>query len=140
MLALQPVPPVEKIQKPSADPKLTREEEEAITWAVVTLFSLWDLGESQALRLLGGLPAGEWNDWKGGCIGPLSHDRKLRVAHLMAIYLNLRSLFLDKRNANLWITRKNMAFDGLSVLHVMLRDGLDGIVRVRHYLDSVIAG
>ena len=62
------------------------------------------------------------------------------MAHLMAIHLNLRSLFLDKRHAYLWITQKNMAFDGLLVLHVMLRDGLDGIVRVQHYLDSVIAG
>ena len=61
MLALQPVPPVEKIQKPSADPKLTREEGEAMARAVVTLFSLWDLDESQVLRLLGDLPAGEWN-------------------------------------------------------------------------------
>lgn len=98
--------------------------------AAIGLCRLWDLNDHQAAILL---------DHPAGGIDQLTDEGKIRVEHLLGIQAALRVLFRDPTRAHAWIKRPNSIYDGKTALDVMMTTGLDGIVRVRRYLEAECA-
>ena len=115
---------------------ITDAEALAMARAAVNLFDRWELTETQACQLLGGLPRRTYVRWKAGEIGRIGRDLKARLSHLMGIHKALRIIFKEPERGYAWVRRPNDAFAGRSALDVMLRGELTDIVRIRHYLDA----
>ena len=77
--------------------RITDEEARALARATVNLFGKWDLKDSEACTLLGGLSTSTWARWKRGAVGEIPRDRRSRMAILMGIHKGLRYLFRDAR-------------------------------------------
>jgi uncharacterized protein (DUF2384 family) len=121
---------------PSPRAEISDEEGAAMGRAVVNLFERWQLGEREAVTLLGGLSPRTWARWKRGEIGRIDRDRKARLSNLMGIHKALRLIFTENARAYGWIRRPNAAFGGRSALDVMLGGELTDLMRVRRYLDA----
>lgn len=68
----------------------------------------------------------------------LDEDRSDRISHLANIILGLQRIFgAESPAARAWLTTPNRAFKGRSPLVVMRDGGLDGILRVRHYIERL---
>jgi uncharacterized protein (DUF2384 family) len=119
-------------------PKLTQEESRAIVGAVVRLFDRWSVADTEALVLLGDLPAQTWSEWKAGTVHSVARDVEARLAHLLAIHRALRTIFTDSQLGYRWVRQPNTAFGGRSALDVMRQGELDDIVLVHRYLESVV--
>ncbi|WP_235917211.1 MbcA/ParS/Xre antitoxin family protein [Maritimibacter harenae] len=119
-------------------PKLTQEESCAMVGAVVRLFDRWSVADTEALVLLGDLPAQTWSEWKAGTVHSVARDVEARLAHLLAIHRALRTIFTDVQRGYRWVRQPNTAFGGRSALDVMRQGNVDDIVRVRRYLEGVV--
>ncbi|GAB6194888.1 hypothetical protein PAGU2595_001870 [Lysobacter xanthus] len=105
---------------------------------VIALLEKWGLSAEQQLALLAS---------KGQSVSTLQQlnngDCSLppavlqRFGHLIGIHGSLRLLFPEDKELRFsWIWRRNLAFDGLAPIDIMLRDGADGIARVWAVLDQ----
>lgn len=113
----------------------TPEARRAVAEAVLALLQRWGLHEAKQAELLGvrdiamvvegGLPPGD--------------DLMLeRAGHLLAIGRILTRLYADEVAADWWVTSPCDAFGGFAPITLMVQ-GLDGIKRVRAYLEEVAA-
>lgn len=116
---------------------LTADEAAASARAVVNLFDRWQLSDTEARQLLGGMAARSWARWKAGEIGRIDRDLATRLSLLLGIHKALRIIFgRDPGRAYTWVRRANDAFDGQSALEVMLRGEMLDLYGVRRYLDA----
>lgn len=126
-------PPLEDQHDP-----LSEEGHQALARMVIRLFDHWDLPLETHADLLG-LSAAAYatlNRYREG--HPLADDRDLleRVAHLLGIHKNLRSLFPHNRElVYRWPTTCNSDFGNCTPVDVVVERGLEGILRVRRNLD-----
>lgn len=112
------------------------ESRASLTKMVMRLFGLWQIPTSDQGALLGRSLSSIRRYRNGGCI---SGDEELldRIGALLGIHKSLRIIF--PRNRDLvygWLTAKNKAFEDQAPIEIMLK-GSDGIVAVRHYLESI---
>ena len=112
----------------------TPEAQKAVIDAVTALLSRWGLHEAKQAELLG---LSDISAAREGTI--LTGDPEIleRVGNLLAIGRALRKLFPDDLAADWWVTSPNEEYGGFSPLVIML-GGLDGIQRVRAFLESRI--
>jgi hypothetical protein len=121
---------------PPQGPAFTLVEEQAMQRAVVRLFGLWTLRDSDAAILLGDMSVRTFQRWKEGSFGRAGPDLCARMSNLIGIHKALRLLFTDKDRAHNWVNQPNSAFGGASALAIMLGGQLTDIMRVRRYLDA----
>ena len=112
------------------------QEAHAMQRAVIRLFDLWGLNESQAVVLLGGIAIRTYQRWKRGEYGRVNIDLQERLSLLMGIHKALRLLFKEPRRGYEWVQRPNTVFAGRSALDLMLDGRLPNLMRVRQYLDA----
>ena len=112
----------------------------AMKRALPVLFARWGLTDAEAATLLGGLSTKTLQRWRDGAGGRVGRDLADRMSNLLGIHKALRLIFADPARGYAWIRKPNAAFDGASALEVMLRGGMEDILRVRRYLDSVRGG
>lgn len=124
----------------TAAPAITDGEGLAMARAVVRLFELWQLTDTEACVLLGELSPRTYARWKAGEFGRVGRDLKARLSNLMGIHKALRITFTEPARSYGWIKRPNQAFGGRSALAVMLQGELLDLVRVRRYLDAERGG
>lgn len=105
------------------------------------LAAYWQLTPAELGQLLGGVPASTLRRWRGQVgrqgIAATSHPAALnRMLYLIRIYVALRTLFADARQARGWLRRPNdgIGFDGRSALDRMLTGDLHQLQAVHDYL------
>ncbi|MEM9667453.1 MAG: MbcA/ParS/Xre antitoxin family protein [Pseudomonadota bacterium] len=116
---------------------ITDEQGAAMARAVVNLFRRWELSDSEACTLLGGISVATYNRWKLGKTGRLGPDLKMRLSLLMGIHKGLRYLFADLARVYAWVKKENAHFGGRSALQVMMQGRITDLFDIRTYLDAV---
>lgn len=115
---------------------ITIAEAQAMQRAIIKLFELWKLTESEAAILLGGVNPRTYHRWKKGEYGRTSVDLNARLSNLMGIHKSLRLLFKDAQRSYDWLRKPNTIFAGESALQIMLNGEFTDLLRIRHYLDA----
>lgn len=106
--------------------------------AFVKIAAKWDLTESQARGLLGGIASSTFYAWKSEPgKQKLSQDTLLRISLVIGIYKALHIYFGEKW-ADRWVTLGNRAsmFAGTAPIEYMIRQGQPGMLQVRRMLDA----
>lgn len=105
--------------------------------AVINLFHKWELTDTDACILLGGISSATYNCWKRGEIGRIQKDLRSRLSLLLGIHKALRIIFREPERCYRWVRKENDVYGGLSALDIMKQGNLNDLLQVRQYLDSV---
>ena len=114
-----------------------RENRERLARMVVQLFDHWRLPTPDQASLLGLSPASRATVARYRNGEPLADNTDLlsRVGHLLGIHKALRIIFPHDRDlAYRWVSTPNRRFGGRMPLEI-LKQGYEGILVVRRYLD-----
>lgn len=106
--------------------------------AFIRIAGQWDLTESQARGLLGGIASSTFHAWKSEPQKQkLSQDTLLRISLVLGIYKALHIYFGGKW-ADRWVTLQNRGpmFAGAKPVDYMIRQGQPGMFQVRRMLDA----
>jgi hypothetical protein len=106
--------------------------------AFVNIAEKWDLSETQARGLLGGIASSTYHAWRTEPRGKkLDQDTLMRISLLIGIYKAL-NIYFGKPWADRWVTLANRGtmFAGVAPIDYMLRHGQPGMVQIRRMLDS----
>ena len=116
----------------------TRDSRERLARMVVALLDHWKLPPNDQALLLG-LSAHSRSSiarYRRGEPLADSADLLARAGHLLGIHKALRILFPHDRGlAYRWVTTPNRRFADATPLDVMKRNGYEGMLAVRRYLD-----
>lgn len=111
--------------------------EKAGVKAVLNLFKKWELSDTDACILLGGISSATYSRWKRGDIGKVKVDLRSRLSALLGIHKALSIIFTDSERCYKWIKKANETYGGSSALDIMKQGTLTDLLRVRQYLDFV---
>ena len=115
-----------------------RDNRERLARMVVSLLDHWNLAPNDQAVLLGLSTQSRSTVARYRRGEPLadSADLLARAGHLLGIHKALRILFPHNRDlAYRWVSTPNRRFAGARPLDIMKRDGYEGILAVRRYLD-----
>ncbi|MGE0093059.1 MAG: antitoxin Xre/MbcA/ParS toxin-binding domain-containing protein [Alphaproteobacteria bacterium] len=104
---------------------------------LATFFAIadkWRLSSEEQIALLGSPGRSTFFKWKKDG-GSVPADTLERISHMMGIWKSLRILLPQDERGEAWVREKNRYFDGASAIDVML-GGMEGVIRVRRYLDA----
>lgn len=118
----------------------TQDELHAMQRAVISLFAKWGVSDVDAAVILGGLAAKTFRRWKDGDYGRVNRDLADRMSNLLGIHKALRIVFTDANRGYEWVQADNKAFAGKSALAILKQGGMEDIIRIRRYLDSLRGG
>jgi hypothetical protein len=96
--------------------------------------------DADAAVILGGLSTKTVQRWRDGDYGRVSRDMADRMSNLLGIHKALRVVFSDPKRGYDWMNAENSAFADVSALDVLRRGGMEDLIRIRRYLDSVRGG
>lgn len=138
-----PTPPIIAGYGFDPPPDLTRApERERLSSSAIKAFvhiaTKWDLNETQARGLLGGIASSTFHAWRTQPRGKkLDQDTLMRISLVIGIYKALH-LYFGKPWADRWVTLANRGplFAGQAPIDYMLRHGQPGMVQVRRMLDT----
>jgi hypothetical protein len=106
--------------------------------AFLNIASRWELNESQARGLLGGIASSTFHAWKTDPKKQkLTQDTLLRISLVIGIYKALH-IYFGEDWADRWVTLGNRGsmFAGATPLDYMIRQGQPGMFQVRRMLDA----
>ena len=106
--------------------------------AFVKIADAWNLTESQARGLLGGIASSTFHAWKNQPRKQkLTQDTLLRISLVIGIYKALQ-IYFGGEWADRWVTLGNRGslFSGTAPIDYMMRQGQPGMVEVRRMLDA----
>lgn len=118
----------------------TKAEHEAMQRAIINLFAKWGVKDAGAAIILGGISTKTVQRWRDGDYGRVSRDMADRMSNLLGIHKALRIVFSDLQRGYDWINARNKVFGDKSALDVLRRGGMEDLIRIRRYLDSVRGG
>jgi hypothetical protein len=104
---------------------------------VMRLMEHWNLSAEDQCLLLGLSPQARTSLGRYRKGEPLADSMDLlgRVGHLLAIHKSLRIIFpYDRDLAYRWVTQPNRHFGGRRPVDI-LREGYEGLLAIRRYLD-----
>ena len=116
----------------------TRDGRVSLAKMIMKLFDLWGLSPKEQMGLLGLSEGSTMSLTRYRKGDPLADNRDIldRVANLLSIHRSLRILFPQNRElVYKWPTTPNRAFEGLSPVEIIRRDGFLGLLIVKRYLD-----
>lgn len=102
----------------------------------------WGLSESQRLAALGDPARSTYHAWmkkaREGAPLSLPLDTLLRISALLGIHKALTILFVDDRQAQVWLTQPHhgTVFAGAAPMDFILTGAQDGMMTVRRTLDA----
>ena len=120
------------------DPKVRQRLSASAIRAFLKVAAKWELTESQARGLLGGVASSTYHAWKSQPNKQkLTQDTLLRISLVIGIYKALHIYFGDEW-ADRWVTLDNRGsmFAGAAPIEYMLRQGQPGMSQVRRMLDG----
>jgi Protein of unknown function (DUF2384) len=106
--------------------------------AFLNIANQWELNESQARGLLGGIASSTFHAWKTDPKKQkLTQDTLLRISLVIGIYKALH-IYFGQDWADRWVTLGNRAsmFAGAAPIDYMIRQGQPGMFQVRRMLDA----
>lgn len=106
--------------------------------AFVKIAGRWDLTESQARGLLGGIASSTFHAWKTEPKKQkLTQDTLVRISLVIGIYKALH-MYFGEEWADRWVTLGNRGslFAGSAPVEYMIRQGQPGMLQVRRMLDA----
>lgn len=106
--------------------------------AFIKIAARWNLTESQARGLLGGIASSTFHAWKNEPKKQkLTQDTLLRISLAIGIYKALH-IYFGKEWADRWVTLGNRGpmFAGTAPVDYMIRQGQPGMLQVRRMLDA----
>ncbi len=106
--------------------------------AFVKIAGKWDLTESQARGLLGGIAPSTFHAWKTEPKKQkLTQDTLVRISLVIGIYKALH-MYFGEEWADRWVTLGNRGslFAGSAPIEYMIRQGQPGMLQVRRMLDA----
>jgi hypothetical protein len=108
--------------------------------AFFNLAKAWELPIEAQRLLLGGIGKSTLHRWKRDQDAQLGLDQLERISHLLGIHKSLQILL--PTSANTWVTRpnQNALFQGHPPLLLMVQGGIEGLRRVRQFLDAQRGG
>lgn len=116
----------------------------ALTKMIMRLFELWRLTYEQQAQLLGLSPKTKSSiaKYKKGELNlPQYRDIQDRITHLLVIHKSLRQIFPENQDlAYQWPTIHNRAFDHMTPVELVCKEGFLGMIRIRKYLERYLAG
>ena len=121
-----------------ADPAIRKGLTESGLRVFVNIASKWDLNESQARSLLGGVASSTFHAWKTAPRGKqLDQDTLTRISLVIGIYKAL-NIYFGEPWADRWMTLQNRGtlFRGSAPIDYMIRHGQPGMAEVRRLLDA----
>lgn len=118
----------------------SQDELHAMQRAVIALFAKWNVSDVDAAVILGGLAAKTFRRWKDGDYGRVNRDLADRMSNLLGIHKALRIIFSEPARGYEWVRADNKAFAGKSALAILKQGGMEDIIRIRRYLDSLRGG
>lgn len=118
----------------------SQDELHAMQRAVIALFAKWNVSDVDAAVILGGLAPKTFRRWKVGDYGRVNRDLADRMSNLLGIHKALRIIFSEPVRGYEWVQADNKAFAGKSALTVLKQGGMEDIIRIRRYLDSLRGG
>jgi hypothetical protein len=118
----------------------SQDELHAMQRAVIALFAKWNVSDVDAAVILGGLAAKTFRRWKDGDYGRVNRDLADRMSNLLGIHKALRIIFSEPAGGYEWVQAENKAFSGKSALAILKQGGMEDIIRIRRYLDSLRGG
>lgn len=104
----------------------------------VNIARKWELNESQARGLLGGVASSTFHAWKTRPKGKqLDQDTLTRISLVIGIYKAL-NIYFGRPWADRWVTLANRGplFAGRAPIDHMLQHGQPGMMEVRRMLDA----
>lgn len=137
---LQLVTPTPAPRSGQKSDRYSAPEVQAMQRAVTTLLTNWQLSDADAAVLLGGISAKTYRRWKEGDYGRVTRDLADRLSNLLGVHKALRLIFSDPAAGYRWMAAANTAFGGMSALDLLRQGGMEDLVRLRRYLDSVRGG
>lgn len=120
--------------------EITHDDRVMMAKLVMNLFDDWELAPQQRVLLLG-LPEDtrgrSLTRYRQGDALPEEKDTLQRTYQLMEIHHALATTFpMNDAMAKYWVTTENVLLNDQTPLDVMLQDGLEGINRIRSFLDA----
>jgi len=115
----------------------SRESRARLASMLMRLFEHWELSLPEQAELLGLSSASRSTLARYRAGEPLAESRDLldRAGHLLGIHKSLRLLFPHDRDlAYRWMTQPNRRL-GARPVDVVVRDGFEGLLAIRRYLD-----
>jgi uncharacterized protein (DUF2384 family) len=105
---------------------------------VLTIFDVWLVPTKNRAALLGCDHRTYDQLAETRELNSASSDTVVRLSYILGIWKALQILFPDKRAADTWINRPNGSpeFGGQTPLAVMAQGDIDGLRRVRQFLDG----
>lgn len=106
--------------------------------AFVKIAGRWDLTESQARGLLGGIASSTFHAWKTEPKKQkLTQDTLVRISLVIGIYKALH-MYFGEEWADRWVTLGNRGslFAGSAPIEYMIHQGQPGMLQVRRMLDA----
>ena len=120
------------------DPKVRQQLSASAIKGFLEIAAEWQLTESQARGLLGGIASSTFHAWK---TQPNKHkltqDTLLRISLVIGIYKALH-IYFGEEWADRWVTLGNRGsmFAGAAPIDYMIRHGQPGMFQVRRMLDA----
>lgn len=96
----------------------------------------WGVESEDQISLIGIKTDLSCDELKAINVSSLSSEMIARISHVLKIYKYLEILFPNREQSHAWIKKPNDAFDGKTVLMVILSDKENGLVTVAEYLNS----
>lgn len=103
------------------------------------IMRLWDVGNEDARRILGGPPERTFYDWKAGKVAKLPGDTVRRIGYVAGIYKALQIVYSEPGQADAWVHKPNRHFGDRTPLSRMAAGDVTDLAAVRAYLDAARA-
>ena len=137
---LTPIPSGPHLDGPADPGDYGQGELEAMQRAIINLFTKWRVKDADAAIVLGGISKKTLQRWRDGDYGRVSRDLADRMSNLLGIHKALRIIFSEPQRGYDWISTQSEALGNRSALDVLRGGGMEDLIRVRRYLDSVRGG
>ncbi|MCG6887591.1 MAG: DUF2384 domain-containing protein [Proteobacteria bacterium] len=118
---------------------MNQDERAALARVVMTILDNWGLNAAQQVTLLNlpdKTPTRMLRRYRDDTPLPDTREVNERVEHIIGIVDALRTTYPHNPSmGQVWMKQKNKRFSRRAPVHVMVEDGLDGLVAVRSHLD-----
>jgi hypothetical protein len=125
---------------PLDEAKMTQENDKVRVGlsAFFNIAKLWELNETEKLRLLGQTDPNVIEAWENGDGPDVSKDTLERISYILGIFKAINILLPIPERANAWMRKPNKApmFGGQSALERMTAGNVSDLYVVRQYLDA----
>ena len=118
---------------------ITDDEAAALARTIVNLFRRWQLDDTDACAILGGMSKRAWMRWKDGMIDHperINNGLRRRMTILIGVHVRLCGLFDDPERGYALVRRPNKQLKGKSQLDIMMQGKIESLIRVHNWLHA----